>query len=263
MEALHPGIPPWIDEDVRAWIDDVADDRYLRFNRYEVAAAWDRVTRNKEPLAPKTRQAFLGRLVREQGDDYTINFIGFLLHLFDTTRTNYHVPTITSLLDLGGSEWRVMQRADAYVLEKRVDDTVQQLAEAAISEAESAGALLAEAWHAMYGRSPDHEEAYEKAIKAVEEAASPVVSPDNKRATLGSIVRDMKAQGDWAFPIADPPGAANRATAVAMAETLWFGQESRHGGNGYRKPSPSEAETAVTLAVALVHAFTQSLVARR
>jgi hypothetical protein len=48
-----------------------------------------------------------------------------------------------------------------------------------------------------------------------------------------------------------------------MAEALWVGQESRHGGNGYRKPTRAEAEAAVMLAVPLVQWFTSGAVAPR
>ncbi|WP_146243175.1 hypothetical protein [Curtobacterium sp. MCPF17_031] len=75
---------------------------------------------------------------------------------------------------------------------------------------------------AAYGRVPDPEEAYEKAVKAVEEAAAPVVSPKNSLTTLGTIIRDMKAQQDWAI---DLPGRATDV-AIPLAEALWSGQES-------------------------------------
>jgi hypothetical protein len=42
-----------------------------------------------------------------------------------------------------------------------------------------------------------------------------------------------------------------------------MGQESRHGGNGYRKPTQVESEAAVLLAVSLVQWFTSGVLARR
>ena len=129
----------------------------------------------------------------------------------------------------------------------------------AVMTTPGAGVLLSEAWHAAFGRSPDFEEAYEKAIKAVEEAGSAKVSPKNGRASLGTMVRDMKAQGDWKLDLPTPDADA----PVKMAEALWVGQESRHGGNGYRKPTPAEAEAAVMLAVPLVQWFVSGALARR
>lgn len=133
------------------------------------------------------------------------------------------------------------------------------VAEEVINTSGEAGDLLAEAWNAAFSISPDEEEAYEKAIKAVEEAGAHLVSPKNDRATLGTMVRDMKSQGDWSIGIQTPsPGVP-----TVMAEALWVGQESRHGGNGYRKPTRDEAESAVLIAVALVQWFTSGNLKRR
>ena len=64
-----------------------------------------------------------------------------------------------------------------------------------------AGDLLHEAWKAVYGRLPDPEEAYEKAITAVEQAGAPVVIPNNSNATLGSMISALRDQKDWGpFP---------------------------------------------------------------
>lgn len=144
-------------------------------------------------------------------------------------------------------------------LEERVSQGVQDAADAVMSSSQSAGAILSEAWHAAFGRSPDAEEAYEKAIKAVEEAGAHIVTPNNKKATLGTMVRDMKAQKDWRLELPSP----DADVPVTMAEALWIGQESRHGGNGYRKPTQAEAEAAVLLAVSLVHWFASGALARR
>jgi nitrous oxide reductase accessory protein NosL len=128
-----------------------------------------------------------------------------------------------------------------------------------MSGSHSAGTILSEAWHAAFGRNPDAEEAYEKAIKAVEEAGAHVVAPSNKKSTLGTMIRDMKAQVDWKLDLPTP----DADVPIKMAEALWVGQESRHGGNGYRKPTQTEAEAAVLLAVPLVQWFSSGAIARR
>lgn len=163
------------------------------------------------------------------------------------------------ILSDGGSEWRVGSRDGFAALEKRVPEGVAVAAAEAITATGTAGALLAEAWHSAFGRSPDTEEAYEKSIKAVEEAGAHIVAPNNKRATLGSMVRDMKAQKDWKLDLPTP----DADVPVKMAEALWIGQESRHGGNGYRKPTQAEAEAAVLLAVPLVQWFSSGGLAHR
>ncbi|RLP76516.1 hypothetical protein D9V32_06600 [Mycetocola tolaasinivorans] len=166
---------------------------------------------------------------------------------------------LSAILRDGGSKWKVGIRNGMPGLEVRVPQGVQDAADAIMSSTGSAGTILSEAWHAAYGINPDTEEAYEKAIKAVEEAGAHVVTPNNTRATLGTMVRDMKAQKDWKLDLPTP----DADVAVKMAEALWGGQESRHGGNGYRKPSQAEAEAAVMLAVPLVQWLSSGVLARR
>ncbi|WP_053096482.1 hypothetical protein [Microbacterium sp. CGR1] len=189
-----------------------------------------------------------------------VDFLDFLVYRVGNDEAADDVlGYLEAILSDGGSEWRVGLRDGHASLERRVPEGVVLAADNTIANSGSAGALLAEAWHAAFGRDPDPEEAYEKSIKAVEEAAAKIVTPNNKKATLGTIVRDLKAQKDWKLDLPTP----DADVAVKMADALWVGQESRHGGNGYRKPTQAEAEAAVLLAVPLVHWFTSGAMARR
>ena len=47
---------------------------------------------------------------------------------------------------------------------------------------------LRDAWQKAWGRSPDASAAYTNAVRAVEAAYAPIVSPKNGQATLGSII---------------------------------------------------------------------------
>ncbi|KXC06436.1 hypothetical protein MhomT_05735 [Microbacterium hominis] len=203
----------------------------------------------------------MDRLLREMGDDEFLDFVDFLIYKAATGSSDGYrtLNLLEKILAEAGSEWRVGQRDGHAALEKRVPEGVVAAAEETMSNSGSAGALLAEAWHAAFGKSPDTEEAYEKAIKAVEEAGAHIVTPNNRTATLGTMIRDMKAQKDWKLDLATP----DAGVPVTMAGALWVGQESRHGGNGYRKPTQSEAETAVMLAVPLVQWFASGALQRR
>jgi hypothetical protein len=140
---------------------------------------------------------------------------------------------------------------------------VQQAADDTMARAGRAGERLSEAWTALYGVAPDPSRAYSLAVKAVEDAAVPLVSPNDLTATLGKIIGQVNGSGKWSVPVVreNPTGIAME-TIVSMMKTLWTGQADRHGGN----PDPSltitqdAAEVAVTLAVALVQFFTASLI---
>ncbi|WP_350353053.1 hypothetical protein ABS642_08970 [Microbacterium sp. A8/3-1] len=263
--TLVDGIPPYMASPLQDWFRSQfayrASGRVgLRYN-IEKMQRYDLATRSN-PLVEALRTIGPDRLFDSFNAEQALRIIDWTIYDNAGRLAGYGGPDqnkkLEDILSAGSSMWKVGQREGVAGLERRVPEGVQQAAEAAMS-VPGAGALLSEAWHAAFGRSPDYEEAYEKAIKAVEEAGVHVVTPNNLKATLGTLVRDMKAQANWKLDLpttdADVP--------IKMAEALWAGQESRHGGNGYRKPTQAEAEAAVMLAVPLVQWFTSGAIARR
>ena len=123
---------------------------------------------------------------------------------------------------------------------------------------ETAGIKLAQAWEALYGLHPDPSKAYSLAIKSVEDAAIPIVSPQNGQATLGTVIRDIRNQADWNLPMARPDDRTpSGEVLLGMMQLLWTGQHDRHGGDIKLPPlTHEEAVVAVSLAVTLVHWFT-------
>ena len=128
-----------------------------------------------------------------------------------------------------------------------------------------AGELLSQAWHAAFGRSPDYEKAYSKAVKAVEAAVIPVVQRNHTGATLGTVLGQLKTDGDWSLAMTrDHKDYPPSNVLVGMAQMLWTGQNDRHAGQpGYTPSTQAEAEAAVLLAVPLVQLFSSGAVARR
>ena len=267
LKALHPGVPSWLERYLMAWVKVVgyegSDYPYGTGRKPNLGwlLEYETAVRRPESLLEQFSNGGPERLLREMGPAEFLDFVDFLLHKVTTERGSEGgwSDKLEEILSDAGSEWRVGTRDDFVSLEKRVPDGVALAAAETIANSDDAGVLLAEAWHAAFGRSPDAEEAYEKAIKAVEEAGTDKVSPKNEKATLGSMVRDMRAQKDWAIAF----GPSHGNVAVQMAEALWVDQESRHGGNGYRKPTQAEAEAAVLLAVPLVQWFSSDALARR
>lgn len=173
------------------------------------------------------------------------------------------IGTLDAILLEAGSIWR--PTADGDALEERVSGNVRELLATVTSAtgqgAAAAEAHLQEAWRRTYGRHPDPSKAYAEAIRAVESAAIPVVTPNDNQATLGTIRGQLRSQSkEFKFPIAP--------TAIApVAETisaLWEGQTDRHGRpDGVHPISKESAEAAVALAIILVHWFTTGAVQRR
>ena len=225
---------------------------------------FDTRTRNDTPLAANFATRGSGHLLQQLGTgDRFIHFLDFLVYMNAQNGQEALNSRLEAILADAGSAWRVGQRLGNAGLERRVPEGVVEAAETVMTTSGTAGVLLSEAWRSLYGQSPDYEEAYEKAIKAVEEAGVHVVCPNNGKATLGTMARDMENQKDWALPLGEDAKHPSRDVVYRMVQSLWAGQESRHGGNGYRKPTPEEAEAAVLLAVPLVQWFISGTVARR
>lgn len=260
--SLVDGVPSWMRSSLRSWFVDAfplydyrgshTDAGVNRLRRFDLAY-------RQKPIADLLKPNGAARTFDSLNESVVLALIDWVIMDTNSGRPAENHTRLDEILRDGGSKWKVGVRNGVPGLEARVPQGVQDSAEAIMSSEGSAGTLLSEAWHAAFGVSPDTEEAYEKAIKAVEEAGASVVSPKNGKATLGTMIRDMKAQDDWKLDLpttdADVP--------VKMAEALWVGQESRHGGNGYRKPTQAEAEAAVLLAVPLVQWFAAGALARR
>ncbi|MFC9271334.1 hypothetical protein ACFTXJ_26635 [Streptomyces zhihengii] len=181
---------------------------------------------------------------------------------------DWQVRNLRKILDDAGSAYRVNEAGDR--LEERVTPAVrdavrQTMADAAAqSSAGSAADHLAAAWQAAYGRSPDPVRAYSEAIKAVEAAAHAVVQPNNAKATLGTMLGEIRnARHKFGAAIPVPAAGDPIAAAEAMMRALWEGQTSRHGGQNGTVPETLDAARAgVHLAATLVQWFVSGAVVR-
>jgi hypothetical protein len=144
--------------------------------------------------------------------------------------------------------------------EKRLVLTRRDLAEAklAISDVRAkeprAGAFLADAWKAIATHDPRPSEAYDKAVKAIEVAAQPVVLPDNQDATLGQVISAMKDKpSKWPLALGDLD------LVIEMTDRVWT-NHFRHGTQDRGENTLQEADIAVHLAIPLVRFFVGGLV---
>jgi hypothetical protein len=174
------------------------------------------------------------------------------------------VAELATMLDLAGSLYRV-QASNPPCLVRRVSSEAQTAADQVIGGAGRAGELLSLAWKAAYGRNPNPGHAYRDCVRAVEAAAIPVVSPTNSRATLGTIIRDLKAKPTkWSIALHHHSMDDQVAGLVGMLDLLWTGQSGRHGAPDPSVPidvTQEQAEAAIHLALTLVHWFTSGVVA--
>ncbi|WP_163544335.1 hypothetical protein [Occultella kanbiaonis] len=173
---------------------------------------------------------------------------------------------VQEILDAGRSAYTVGRRDRRPGLERRVPGGVQSAAEAVTAGSGRAGERLASAWREAFGLGPDLSKVYAEAVKAVEDAAIPVVVPKQASATLGHVIGQLCKDGDWSLPLTREDSAApSSETVLRMCQGLWKGHHDRHGGdpNAPAQVSQAEAEAALFLAVPLVQWFTSGAVVRR
>lgn len=177
------------------------------------------------------------------------------------------VFALTMLLENAGSAYRVAD--DGGGLELRVSSGVSEALRQTVTDAAaapSAGSAadhLTAAWRAAYGLHPDPVGAYSEAIKAVECAAHAVIQPNHTKATLGTMLGELKGARHKFSTVISAPAGDPIAPVEAMMRALWEGQTSRHGARTATVPETLEAaRSGVHLAAALVQWFVSGAVVR-
>ena len=170
---------------------------------------------------------------------------------------------LSQTLTLGGSEWEVAELPDdGRHLAKRVIGPVRETIDELRSDSERAHHYLSIAWQKLVGRNPDPSAAYREAIRAVEAAAKPVITPDDPGATLGKIIRAIRDKPEKWTVVLDKSSPGQIAD---MADLIWKGQLDRHGTDNPDAPlnvTQEEADAAVYIAISLARLFASGGVRR-
>jgi hypothetical protein len=205
-------------------------------------------------------EAVLQNLIQQatRDPDLMLDLVDWCLGI-SQFNADYVVRLETVLLE-AGSAWRVgLDGNGAPELQRRVADAVQSATLESAPPGSRAARHLSTAWSHVYGRQPDPSSGYREAVRAVEAAAIPIVSPNHMSATLGSVLGELRARPSrWTLTLR-PIGASDpMVKVIGMIELLWKAQLDRHGTPDPDAPfsvSQEEAEAAVHLAATLVHWF--------
>lgn len=251
--ALHDGVPDWMLESAQQWTK-----QFLYFNgrpsasKVAEAEQYLRVRLNRNGIVSEEYHAIEDLLSRMTDGALGLDLIDYCLGLSGESASQ--PANLQVILDRSGSAWTVGRDEEGnFCLERRVDATVEAAARAEMAETGNGAAYLRSAWHLAYGRDPNASAAYRDAIRAVEAAARPTVTPNDAVATLGKMIPALRdAPQKWETEIGDVE------TVRKMMEAVWQAQHDRHGTDDETKPvnvSQPEAEAAVQYAVTLVHLF--------
>lgn len=273
--VLHEGVPPHLEQPLRAWIY-----RSLQGGGADLVAVALEIKIDYERA--NGRAAYF--LAFDPQPDELLDIVDAILAhggpwpelgVDDRTGEKMRSDRAVLLRDLdlmlqaGSSAYRMDD--DGGNLTRRVDATTTAAFNSAVSAAAdqqssgSAADQIRDAWIELYGVTPNAPAAFSAAIKAVESAAHSIIEPNNVKATLGTMIGQLR-NAPHRYELTLPGAGGNRDVAVLrdMMELIWTSQTSRHGAQTVtRDETQEEAEMAVHLAVLLVHCFTSGAVRRK
>lgn len=122
----------------------------------------------------------------------------------------------------------------SFRLRRRVSPATSEAVRRSTSTAGSASEHLDQAWQHAYGRDPDPSRAYAEAVRAVEAASIPVVTPNDPQAILGRVIGTLRSNpGKWRLSVSRPArltGGTMDSVEVLIAnmDLLWHNQTDRH-----------------------------------
>ena len=142
---------------------------------------------------------------------------------------------------------------DVYMIQLRQPEELSRLIETEATQSGRQAEHLRIAWGKCFGLHPDLNEACTEAVKAIEVAAKPVVTPDDPLATLGKMIGAIRLKPEkWET---DSGFDGSVQTVLAMMDMVWKGQ-LRHGDeDAPLEVSQEAAEMTVHTVVLLVSWF--------
>ena len=169
-----------------------------------------------------------------------------------------HAQSLEHILKSAGHVLRVSP--DGNRLVERIEPTLWNEYEWATQPDDQASQYMQEAWALAFGRNPNVDDAWSKSIKAIETLLKPIVSPKNKKATIGSMTSELRqAPGKWECKLPDrfynvngeinvKPGIEFFIDALA---TIGY-QPDRHGSDQPQDIDEATARSVLFLATTVV-----------
>lgn len=281
FDVLHEGVPEWLEGSLWRWLmDRAAFGAPAIIGHLELRLQQPLTTDRDRPLGQQhtNPQQLIERHWKKSDRDARLTLLDAILAdcqeqgrlaltARDQDKVEHYVHAAQRLDDLltkGGSAWTVEQTSERWGLMRRVDEATTELVKAAVTPGTDAARKMKSAWSYCYRRDPNYDLAYRDAVLAVEALTIPMTVPKSPRASLGTATAHIRDTLDrWTVGSLDAKEIASGQTLVDMLGTLWHNQERHAGTDGkIHDVSRLEAESAVSLAVLLVHWFGSGLVVK-
>lgn len=251
---------------VRAWLRNELDSGYNTDERLvTMIQSALRVNFGFPPGRVETG-ALVGR-IEESGDKFVVRVLDLFLSEYSPVpwdgSTPEPVADIEWHFDQNMSAACVRLESGVYRIARRLPQGVEEAAHEAVATAnEIAGRHLLKAWTEARSLTPDTSAVMTEGIRAVEAAAGSVLTPKDRKPSLGKIVGALRDQPEWTLVLAtrDDGHPDHRLILIGMLETLAFAEQHRHSG---KDPSETECLTHVQLASTLVAWFSAGSVVQK
>lgn len=261
--SLREGLPHYIYESLLGWVQS----RTVSGGTVDWRFLVDFQTASKQHLGVPTGKStyfrHLADFLRELPTNTFANLLDYMLSTIPVSGYGNVLSALERILSTGGSSWKVGTRGGRNGLVARMPSSVVDVVAQVTSSSDRAGNKLAQAWDKAYGPDAQPSDAYVAAVRAVEILICPLVSPRNDRATLGTVIRDLRAQsGSWRFAMKHGDGTDTAGEVVALLQLLWKAQNDRHGSGTYADVTLEEAQAAVLLSSTLVGWLSKGMLQR-
>ena len=219
-EGPYPGVPLWLMPSLLAWIRD----SFYSFSD-DVARLQRRLHLELDWRSPNL--ALESALVQMEHDpELALDIVDWGAEGADGER----LMKLRVMLQQAGSVFTVgLDEEGRGQLVYRVDPTVTAAVKESASPGTNSATHLATAWSRIYRRDPDPSAGYSAAVKAVESAAIPVVAPKHSKATLGTVIGELKAHREkWVVILNAEQARPEIEVVIGMLDLFWAAQEDRH-----------------------------------
>lgn len=186
------------------------------------------------------------------------NFIDCIDFIVFNANTYYEecrvlIVELSDILRYSNTNWMIAfdKNTNKLMMQRRVlPETQEHYSSLANSVDDLAGRHLKDAWRNAYMHNGSHKQAWESARKAVECLLHPIVSPDNNRATITSMIRDIKAKPDkWICDIPAHEANGSNGSVMKFLEFLkMMPYEPGHHGQSDGSITEREAQAQVAIA---------------
>lgn len=268
--VLQQGIPEHLRTSVDTWIHGVVSEYG------KVLGVCQRTLRYAVPDRMSERDA-LWRYARESNVN-TLDVLDLMIHYLSRVYEKHEnspsahmaddaierVRGLVQILHEANSAWAVTTEP-RWGLTQVVDATATRAFEDVRDVGSDASRLMAQAWEATFRQHPDYSAAYSRVVQAVETVALPVLASNDKAATLGKAINNLRtAQSQWTVSALDDKSQESSGTLLAMLQTVWQNHQ-RHASHDGRAPEPAqrdETEAVLFLAITIVQWFQRGFVRR-